>query len=88
MIRKKCARSSARLWSLRARSYGRDGEMGLSLLETDRVNVLITDTFMPGQDGIVTVRRIRIFRQAARGDWTPVIDPMRGQLAALAKTNA
>jgi CheY-like chemotaxis protein len=36
-----------------------DGEIGLRLLERTAVDVVITDIFMPGQDGIVTVRRIR-----------------------------
>ena len=36
-----------------------DGELGLTLLESTKVDVVITDLFMPGQDGIVTLRRIR-----------------------------
>jgi CheY-like chemotaxis protein len=36
-----------------------DGEMGMSLLAKGPVDLVITDVFMPGQDGIVTVRRIR-----------------------------
>ena len=36
-----------------------DGEMGLQLLADHGADLVITDIFMPGQDGIVTVRRIR-----------------------------
>src|SRR5882762_1005801 len=36
-----------------------DGEMGLHLLGGTHVDVVVTDLFMPGQDGIVTLRRIR-----------------------------
>jgi DNA-binding response OmpR family regulator len=36
-----------------------DGEAGLNLLAQSGVDLVITDIFMPGQDGIVTVRRIR-----------------------------
>src|SRR6266508_2830441 len=36
-----------------------DGEMGLQLLADRGADLVITDIFMPGQDGIVTVRRIR-----------------------------
>lgn len=36
-----------------------EGEAGLQLLAQDGVDLVITDIFMPGQDGIVTVRRIR-----------------------------
>ncbi len=36
-----------------------DGELGLALLDSTKVDVVITDLFMPGQDGIVTLRRIR-----------------------------
>ncbi|MGH7673249.1 MAG: response regulator, partial [Gemmatimonadales bacterium] len=34
-----------------------DGEMGLQLLADHGADLVITDIFMPGQDGIVTVRR-------------------------------
>jgi DNA-binding response OmpR family regulator len=36
-----------------------DGEVGLQLLADHGADLVITDIFMPGQDGIVTVRRIR-----------------------------
>jgi DNA-binding response OmpR family regulator len=36
-----------------------DGEMGLKELADHGADLVITDIFMPGQDGIVTVRRIR-----------------------------
>ena len=36
-----------------------DGEAGLKLLAETGAPLVITDIFMPGQDGIVTVRRIR-----------------------------
>jgi len=36
-----------------------DGEAGLNLLAETGAPLVITDIFMPGQDGIVTVRRIR-----------------------------
>ncbi len=36
-----------------------DGEIGEQLLERSPADVVITDIFMPGQDGIVTLRQIR-----------------------------
>ena len=36
-----------------------DGEAGLDLLARAGADLVITDIFMPGQDGIVTVRRLR-----------------------------
>ena len=36
-----------------------DGEAGLKLLAETGVTLVITDIFMPGQDGIVTLRRIK-----------------------------
>jgi two-component system, chemotaxis family, chemotaxis protein CheY len=36
-----------------------DGEAGMKLLTETGVDLVITDIFMPGQDGIVTVRRMR-----------------------------
>ena len=36
-----------------------DGELGMQLLERETVDIVITDIFMPGQDGIVTLREIR-----------------------------
>src|SRR6266498_3880617 len=36
-----------------------DGEMGMEILARHSADVVITDIFMPGQDGIVTLREIR-----------------------------
>ena len=36
-----------------------DGDVGLRLLAEHGADLVITDIFMPGQDGIVTVPRIR-----------------------------
>ena len=36
-----------------------DGEMGMEILKRHGADVVITDIFMPGQDGIVTLRQIR-----------------------------
>ena len=36
-----------------------DGEIGERLLERSPADVVITDIFMPGQDGILTLRQIR-----------------------------
>src|SRR2546429_4538270 len=36
-----------------------DGDAGLKLLAETVVTLVITDIFMPGQDGIVTLRRIK-----------------------------
>ena len=36
-----------------------DGEVGMEILESQSFEVVITDIFMPGQDGIVTLRQIR-----------------------------
>ena len=36
-----------------------DGSAGLALLDQGPVDLVVTDIFMPGQDGIVTLRRIR-----------------------------
>jgi DNA-binding NtrC family response regulator len=36
-----------------------DGELGMEILESHSFDVVITDIFMPGQDGIVTLRQIR-----------------------------
>ena len=36
-----------------------DGEAGLQLLAQQRPDLVITDVFMPGQDGIVLLRRVR-----------------------------
>lgn len=36
-----------------------DGEMGMRLLRVEPAELVITDIFMPGQDGILTLRQIR-----------------------------
>src|ERR671930_566545 len=36
-----------------------DGEIGMQVLARHPVDVVITDIFMPGQDGILTLRQIR-----------------------------
>ena len=36
-----------------------DGELGMEILESHSFDVVITDIFMPGQDGIVTLRHVR-----------------------------
>lgn len=36
-----------------------DGEMGMQMLARQSVAVVISDIFMPGQDGILTLRQIR-----------------------------
>lgn len=36
-----------------------DGEVGMEILESHSFDLVVTDIFMPGQDGIVTLRQIR-----------------------------
>jgi DNA-binding NtrC family response regulator len=36
-----------------------DGAMGIELLRKEGADIVITDIFMPGQDGILTLRQIR-----------------------------
>jgi DNA-binding NtrC family response regulator len=36
-----------------------DGEIGMEILESQSFDLVVTDIFMPGQDGIVTLREIR-----------------------------
>jgi DNA-binding response OmpR family regulator len=73
-----------------------DGELGLKLLADHGADLVVTDIFMPGQDGIVTVRRIRKEFPAVKiiamsgGDATGRMDlrpdaVMLGAAASLAK---
>ena len=58
-----------------------DGELGMQILERETVDVVITDIFMPGLDGIQTLREIRRRFPAVRviamsgGDSTGLLDP-------------
>jgi DNA-binding NtrC family response regulator len=60
-----------------------DGEMGMQLLARVRADVVITDIFMPGQDGILTLRQIRKQFPAVKvivisgGDSTGTLDMRR-----------
>lgn len=36
-----------------------DGKTGIQLLEASDVDLVVTDIFMPGDDGITTIRRVR-----------------------------
>src|SRR2546427_5810336 len=36
-----------------------DGEMGMQVLARHGADLVITDIFMPGQDGILTLRQVR-----------------------------
>jgi len=57
-----------------------DGEIGMQLLERQAADVVITDIFMPGQDGILTLRQVRKKFPAVRvivisgGDSTGLLD--------------
>jgi|ERR1041384_3559409 DNA-binding NtrC family response regulator len=57
-----------------------DGEIGMEILESQSFEVVITDIFMPGQDGIVTLRQIRQRFPAVKvivisgGDSTGIMD--------------
>ncbi len=57
-----------------------DGELGMQILERETVDVVITDIFMPGLDGIQTLREIRRRFPAVRviamsgGDSTGLLD--------------
>jgi len=61
-----------------------DGEAGLKLLAETGGTLVITDIFMPGHDGIVTLRRIKKEFPGVRviavsgGDATGRIDPREG----------
>jgi DNA-binding NtrC family response regulator len=60
-----------------------DGEMGMQLLARVQADVVITDIFMPGQDGILTLRQIRKQFPAVKvivmsgGDSTGTLDMRR-----------
>jgi DNA-binding NtrC family response regulator len=57
-----------------------DGELGMEILESHSFDVVITDIFMPGQDGIVTLRQVRKRFPAVKvivisgGDSTGIMD--------------
>src|SRR5467141_302301 len=57
-----------------------DGELWIEILESNSFDVVITDIFMPGQDGIVTLRQIRKRFPAVKvivisgGDSTGIMD--------------
>ena len=57
-----------------------DGELGMQLLAKQAVDVVVTDIFMPGQDGILTLRQIRKQYPAVKvivisgGDSTGLLD--------------
>jgi DNA-binding NtrC family response regulator len=57
-----------------------DGEAGMALLDREPVDVVITDIFMPGWDGIQTLREIRKRYPAVKviamsgGDSTGILD--------------
>jgi DNA-binding NtrC family response regulator len=57
-----------------------DGEAGMELLDREPVDVVITDIFMPGWDGIQTLREIRKRYPAVKviamsgGDSTGILD--------------
>jgi DNA-binding NtrC family response regulator len=60
-----------------------DGEAGMQLLARHSADVVITDIFMPGQDGILTLRKIRKDYPAVKvivisgGDSTGLLDLRR-----------
>jgi len=58
-----------------------DGEVGMEILESHSFDIVITDIFMPGQDGIVTLRKsgsgfpgVKGHRDPRAGDSTGMMD--------------
>lgn len=60
-----------------------EGEMGMQMLGRHTVDVVVSDIFMPGQDGILTLRQIRKQYPAVKvivisgGDSTGMLDLRR-----------
>jgi DNA-binding NtrC family response regulator len=70
-----------------------DGEMGMAMLVRHAADVVISDIFMPGQDGILTLRQIRTQFPAVKvivisgGDATGMLDLRRdAELLGAVKT--
>lgn len=70
-----------------------DGEMGMQMLARHSADVVISDIFMPGQDGILTLRQIRKQFPAVKvivisgGDSTGLLDLRRdAELLGAVKT--
>lgn len=70
-----------------------DGEMGMQMLARHSADVVISDIFMPGQDGILTLRQIRKQYPAVQvivisgGDSTGMLDLRRdAELLGAVKT--
>jgi CheY-like chemotaxis protein len=70
-----------------------DGAMGMQMLARHSADVVISDIFMPGQDGILTLRQIRKQYPAVKvivisgGDSTGILDLRRdAELLGAVKT--